>query len=165
MKKTTKLQRRETCSTSCTVCRSCCCWCAAPCPWPTAGTAAAAKTRYSVWKDRKHRKEPGYISVVSSNQFVPVHVLPKLEFQLCHGVECLTSSEACQLWTESLLHSNTVSYIGKPLIEGVLSCLFQHQTKPFSFIFSRNVMKHPHKPYEYFTDWRPQDQSSHRPAT
>ncbi|XP_004070054.1 little elongation complex subunit 2 [Oryzias latipes] len=47
----------------------------------------------------------------SQNQFVPVHVLPKLEFQLCHGVECLTSSEACQLWTESLLHSNTVSYI------------------------------------------------------
>ncbi|KAK2842279.1 hypothetical protein Q5P01_012479 [Channa striata] len=47
----------------------------------------------------------------SQNQFVPVHVLPKLEYQLSYGVECLTSSEACQLWAETLLHSSTVSYI------------------------------------------------------
>nr|XP_020486926.1 little elongation complex subunit 2 isoform X1 [Labrus bergylta] len=47
----------------------------------------------------------------SQNQFVPVHVLPKLEYQLCYGVECLSSSEACQLWTETTLHSSTVSYI------------------------------------------------------
>ncbi|XP_071355055.1 little elongation complex subunit 2 isoform X2 [Trachinotus anak] len=47
----------------------------------------------------------------SQNQYVPVHVLPKLEYQLSYGVECLTSSEACQLWTETLLHSSTVSYI------------------------------------------------------
>ncbi|XP_067356634.1 little elongation complex subunit 2 isoform X2 [Channa argus] len=47
----------------------------------------------------------------SQNQFVPVHVLPKLEYQLSYGVECLTSSEACQLWTEALLHSSTISYI------------------------------------------------------
>ncbi|XP_047452874.1 little elongation complex subunit 2 [Mugil cephalus] len=46
----------------------------------------------------------------SQNQFVPVHVLPKLEYQLSYGVECLTRSEACQLWTETLLHSSTVSY-------------------------------------------------------
>ncbi|XP_073327318.1 little elongation complex subunit 2 [Pagrus major] len=46
----------------------------------------------------------------SQNQFVPVHVLPKLEYQLCYGVECLSSSEACELWTETLLHSSTVSY-------------------------------------------------------
>ncbi|XP_023278403.1 little elongation complex subunit 2-like [Seriola lalandi dorsalis] len=45
------------------------------------------------------------------NQHVPVHVLPKLEYQMSYGVECLTSSEACQLWTETLLHSSTVSYI------------------------------------------------------
>ncbi|KAM6936942.1 little elongation complex subunit 2 [Xenentodon cancila] len=45
------------------------------------------------------------------NQHVPVHVLPKLEYQLSYGVECLTSSEACQLWTETLLHSSTASYI------------------------------------------------------
>ncbi|KAM6926101.1 little elongation complex subunit 2 isoform 1-T1 [Lycodopsis pacificus] len=47
----------------------------------------------------------------SQNQFVPVHVLPKLEYQLNYGVECLSSSEACQLWTETLLHSSTVSYV------------------------------------------------------
>ncbi|KAF7224419.1 little elongation complex subunit 2 [Nothobranchius furzeri] len=47
----------------------------------------------------------------SKNQYVPVHVVPKLEYQLSYGVECLTSSEACQLWTETLLHSSTVSYI------------------------------------------------------
>ncbi|XP_034541120.1 little elongation complex subunit 2 [Notolabrus celidotus] len=47
----------------------------------------------------------------NQNKFVPVHVLPKLEYQLCYGVECLTSSEACQLWTETELHSSTVSYI------------------------------------------------------
>uniref|UniRef100_A0A3B5MYB9 Interactor of little elongator complex ELL subunit 2 n=1 Tax=Xiphophorus couchianus TaxID=32473 RepID=A0A3B5MYB9_9TELE len=44
---------------------------------------------------------------------VPVHVLPKLEYQLSYGVECLTNSEACQLWTETSLHSSTVPYIGK----------------------------------------------------
>ncbi|KAM4572353.1 little elongation complex subunit 2 [Odontesthes bonariensis] len=47
----------------------------------------------------------------SQNQYVPVHVLPKLEYQLTYGVECLTSSEACQLWAETLLHSSTVSYL------------------------------------------------------
>ncbi|XP_034032372.1 little elongation complex subunit 2 isoform X2 [Thalassophryne amazonica] len=47
----------------------------------------------------------------SQNQHVPVHVLPKLEYQLTYGVECISSSEACQLWTEALLHSSTVSYI------------------------------------------------------
>ncbi|XP_012726922.2 little elongation complex subunit 2 [Fundulus heteroclitus] len=47
----------------------------------------------------------------NQNQFVPVHVLPKLEYQLSYGVECLTSSEACQLWTEASLHSSTVSYV------------------------------------------------------
>ncbi|KAM9351824.1 little elongation complex subunit 2 [Symphorus nematophorus] len=44
------------------------------------------------------------------NQFVPVHVLPKLEYQLSYGVECLSSTEACQLWAETVLHSSTVSY-------------------------------------------------------
>ncbi|XP_028286759.1 little elongation complex subunit 2 [Parambassis ranga] len=47
----------------------------------------------------------------NQNQHVPVHVLPKLEYQLSYGVECLTSSEVCHLWTETLLHSSTVSYI------------------------------------------------------
>ncbi|KAM9375563.1 little elongation complex subunit 2 isoform 2-T2 [Pholidichthys leucotaenia] len=45
------------------------------------------------------------------NQYVPVHILPKLEYQLSYGVECITSSEACHLWAETLLHSSAVSYI------------------------------------------------------
>ncbi|XP_061826357.2 little elongation complex subunit 2 isoform X2 [Nerophis lumbriciformis] len=53
----------------------------------------------------QHRK------VANASQFVPVHVLPKLEYQLCHGVECLSSSEACQLWTETALHSSNVSFV------------------------------------------------------
>ncbi|XP_029290395.1 LOW QUALITY PROTEIN: little elongation complex subunit 2 [Cottoperca gobio] len=47
----------------------------------------------------------------NQNQYVPVHVLPKLEYQWRYGVECLSRSEACQLWTETLLHSSTVSCI------------------------------------------------------
>ncbi|XP_061678865.1 little elongation complex subunit 2 isoform X2 [Syngnathoides biaculeatus] len=47
----------------------------------------------------------------NASQFVPVHVFPKLDYQLCHGVECLSSSEACNLWTETALHSTTVSFI------------------------------------------------------
>lgn len=46
-------------------------------------------------------------------QAVPVHVLPKLEYQLCYGAESLTHTEACQLWAEKLLHSSTVSFISK----------------------------------------------------
>lgn len=46
-------------------------------------------------------------------QAVPVHVLPKLEYQLCYGAETLTHTEACQLWAEQQLHSSTVSLIGK----------------------------------------------------
>ncbi|XP_051975189.1 little elongation complex subunit 2 [Xyrauchen texanus] len=44
---------------------------------------------------------------------VPVHVLTKLEYQLCYGAESLTHTEACQLWAEKLLHSSTVSYISR----------------------------------------------------
>lgn len=44
---------------------------------------------------------------------MPVHVLPKMEYQLSYGVECLSNSEACQLWAETLLHSSTVPYVGK----------------------------------------------------
>ncbi|XP_061630410.1 little elongation complex subunit 2 isoform X2 [Phyllopteryx taeniolatus] len=49
--------------------------------------------------------------VANASQFLPVHVFPKLDYQLCHGVECLSSSEACHLWTETALHSSTVSFI------------------------------------------------------
>lgn len=47
----------------------------------------------------------------NQNKYVPVNIFPKLEYQLSYGVECLSSNEACQLWTETLLHSSTVSYI------------------------------------------------------
>uniref|UniRef100_A0A8C5GNY0 Little elongation complex subunit 2 C-terminal domain-containing protein n=1 Tax=Gouania willdenowi TaxID=441366 RepID=A0A8C5GNY0_GOUWI len=51
------------------------------------------------------------ISLTHTRNPVPVHVWPKLEYQLSYGAETLTSSEACQLWTETSLHSSTVSYI------------------------------------------------------
>uniref|UniRef100_A0A3P8QEX1 Little elongation complex subunit 2 C-terminal domain-containing protein n=1 Tax=Astatotilapia calliptera TaxID=8154 RepID=A0A3P8QEX1_ASTCA len=51
------------------------------------------------------------VSLTHTRKHTPVHVLPKLEYQLCYGVECLTRSEVCNLWTETLLHSSTVSYI------------------------------------------------------
>ncbi|XP_078285886.1 little elongation complex subunit 2 isoform X2 [Rhinoraja longicauda] len=43
---------------------------------------------------------------------VPVYVLPKLEYQSMYGVEAFTESEICQLWTESLINSNSWFYIG-----------------------------------------------------
>ncbi|KAJ8340247.1 hypothetical protein SKAU_G00348800 [Synaphobranchus kaupii] len=42
----------------------------------------------------------------------PAHILPKLEYQLCYGMEYLTKSEVCQFWAEKQLHSNTFSYVG-----------------------------------------------------
>uniref|UniRef100_A0A8C6SW75 Interactor of little elongator complex ELL subunit 2 n=2 Tax=Neogobius melanostomus TaxID=47308 RepID=A0A8C6SW75_9GOBI len=47
----------------------------------------------------------------NQDRCVPLNILPKLEYQLTYGVECLSSSEACQLWTETLLHSSTESFI------------------------------------------------------
>lgn len=47
----------------------------------------------------------------NENKCVPVNVFPKLEYQLTYGVECLSTSEACQVWTETLLHSSTETYI------------------------------------------------------
>ncbi|KAF4081353.1 hypothetical protein AMELA_G00160400 [Ameiurus melas] len=44
---------------------------------------------------------------------VPVHVLPKLEYQLCYGAESLTHTEVCQLWAEQQLHSSMESFIGR----------------------------------------------------
>ncbi|NXX43957.1 ICE2 protein, partial [Tricholaema leucomelas] len=43
---------------------------------------------------------------------IPIFLLPKLEYQAYYGVEALTESEVCQLWTESLLHSESVFYVG-----------------------------------------------------
>uniref|UniRef100_A0A5F9CIT2 Interactor of little elongation complex ELL subunit 2 n=1 Tax=Oryctolagus cuniculus TaxID=9986 RepID=A0A5F9CIT2_RABIT len=52
----------------------------------------------------------------------PVFVLPKVEYQGCYGVEALTESELCRLWTESLLHSNCSFYVGH--IDAFTSKLF-----------------------------------------
>ncbi|NXO65959.1 ICE2 protein, partial [Phainopepla nitens] len=42
----------------------------------------------------------------------PIFLLPKLEYQAYYGVEALTESEVCQLWTQSMLHSKCLFYIG-----------------------------------------------------
>ncbi|XP_036245797.1 little elongation complex subunit 2 isoform X1 [Molothrus ater] len=42
----------------------------------------------------------------------PIFLLPKLEYQAYYGVEALTESEVCQLWTQSMLHSKCLFYVG-----------------------------------------------------
>ncbi|XP_077329058.1 little elongation complex subunit 2 [Lithobates pipiens] len=42
----------------------------------------------------------------------PVFVLTKMDYQYCYGVESLTESESCRLWTENLVHSNCTLYVG-----------------------------------------------------
>nr|XP_023673333.1 little elongation complex subunit 2 isoform X2 [Paramormyrops kingsleyae] len=56
------------------------------------------------------------------NKTIPVHVLAKLEYQVCYGVECFTKSELCVLWAEWLQHSSTSSYVGH--INALTSKLF-----------------------------------------
>ncbi|XP_075064370.1 little elongation complex subunit 2 isoform X2 [Mixophyes fleayi] len=43
---------------------------------------------------------------------IPCFLLTKVDYQTCYGVESLTESESCRLWTESLLHSNCLQYVG-----------------------------------------------------
>ncbi|XP_030901788.2 little elongation complex subunit 2 isoform X2 [Melopsittacus undulatus] len=43
----------------------------------------------------------------------PIFLLPKLEYQAYYGVEALTESEVCQLWTERMLHSECLFYVGR----------------------------------------------------
>ncbi|XP_019388966.1 PREDICTED: little elongation complex subunit 2 [Crocodylus porosus] len=43
---------------------------------------------------------------------IPVHILPKLEYQPYLGLEALTESEICRMWTENLLHSKCSFYVG-----------------------------------------------------
>uniref|UniRef100_A0A8C4XGP8 Interactor of little elongation complex ELL subunit 2 n=1 Tax=Erpetoichthys calabaricus TaxID=27687 RepID=A0A8C4XGP8_ERPCA len=47
-----------------------------------------------------------------AKQFLPVYILPKVEYQACYGVEVVTKDEACRLWMEKLLHSKTKLYVG-----------------------------------------------------
>ncbi|KAM9063574.1 little elongation complex subunit 2 [Sarcophilus harrisii] len=62
----------------------------------------------------------------------PVYILPKLEYQACYGVEALTESELCRLWTESLLHSNCLFYIGH--IDAFTSKLFMLEEIPMDVL-------------------------------
>ncbi|NWX96732.1 ICE2 protein, partial [Nothoprocta ornata] len=44
---------------------------------------------------------------------IPLFLLPKLEYQGYYGVEALTESEVCRLWTESMLHSECTFCVGR----------------------------------------------------
>ncbi|NXO04929.1 ICE2 protein, partial [Rhinopomastus cyanomelas] len=55
---------------------------------------------------RHHKKK-------KAHKIIPIFLLPKLEYQTYYGVEALTESEVCQLWTESMLHSQCLFYIGR----------------------------------------------------
>ncbi|KAM8972214.1 little elongation complex subunit 2 [Pelodytes ibericus] len=48
----------------------------------------------------------------NTRKHLPVYVLAKMDYQMCYGAEVLTDSEICRLWTERLLHSNSLFYIG-----------------------------------------------------
>ncbi|NXR22002.1 ICE2 protein, partial [Cinclus mexicanus] len=47
-----------------------------------------------------------------AQKLTPIFLLPKLEYQAYYGVEALTESEVCQLWMQSMLHSECLFYIG-----------------------------------------------------
>ncbi|NWT17572.1 ICE2 protein, partial [Vireo altiloquus] len=55
---------------------------------------------------------PQYQKKKKPQKLTPIFLLPKLEYQAYYGVEALTESEVSQLWTESMLHSKCLFYIG-----------------------------------------------------
>ncbi|NXX27897.1 ICE2 protein, partial [Nicator chloris] len=55
---------------------------------------------------------PQYQKKKKGQKLTPIFLLPKLEYQAYYGVEALTESEVCQLWTQSMLHSKCLFYIG-----------------------------------------------------
>ncbi|XP_062440204.1 little elongation complex subunit 2 isoform X2 [Rhea pennata] len=55
-------------------------------------------------RPRSHKKK-------TAQKPVPLFLLPKLEYQGYYGVEALTESEVCRLWTESMLHSECSFFI------------------------------------------------------
>ncbi|NXA04473.1 ICE2 protein, partial [Sapayoa aenigma] len=61
---------------------------------------------------QKVKSLPRYHKKKKAQKLTPIFLLPKLEYQAYYGVEALTESEVCQLWTESLLHSECLFYIG-----------------------------------------------------
>ncbi|NWZ43376.1 ICE2 protein, partial [Brachypodius atriceps] len=61
-----------------------------------------------------HKVKPllQYQKTKKAPKLTPLFLLPKLEYQAYYGVEALTESEVCQLWTQSLLHSKCSFYVG-----------------------------------------------------
>ncbi|NXJ87467.1 ICE2 protein, partial [Corythaixoides concolor] len=62
---------------------------------------------------QKVKSLPRYRKKKKAQKLTPIFLLPKLEYQAYYGVEALTESEVCQLWTESMLHSECLFYIGR----------------------------------------------------
>ncbi|NXG73161.1 ICE2 protein, partial [Baryphthengus martii] len=62
---------------------------------------------------QKVKSLPRYRKKKKAQKLIPIFLLPKLEYQAYYGVETLTESEICQLWTESMLHSECLFYIGR----------------------------------------------------
>ncbi|KAF1481569.1 Little elongation complex subunit 2, partial [Pygoscelis antarcticus] len=62
---------------------------------------------------QKVKSVPRYHKKKKAQKLTPIFLLPKLEYQAYYGVEALTESEVCQLWTESMLHSECLFYIGR----------------------------------------------------
>ncbi|XP_049669273.1 little elongation complex subunit 2 isoform X2 [Accipiter gentilis] len=62
---------------------------------------------------QKVKSLPRYHKKKKAQKLTPIFLLPKLEYQAYYGVEALTESEICQLWTESMLHSECLFYIGR----------------------------------------------------
>ncbi|XP_074901586.1 little elongation complex subunit 2 isoform X3 [Buteo buteo] len=62
---------------------------------------------------QKVKSLPRYCKKKKAQKLTPIFLLPKLEYQPYYGVEALTESEICQLWTESMLHSECLFYIGR----------------------------------------------------
>ncbi|XP_074901592.1 little elongation complex subunit 2 isoform X8 [Buteo buteo] len=60
---------------------------------------------------QKVKSLPRYCKKKKAQKLTPIFLLPKLEYQPYYGVEALTESEICQLWTESMLHSECLFYI------------------------------------------------------
>ncbi|XP_063202955.1 little elongation complex subunit 2 isoform X1 [Chroicocephalus ridibundus] len=62
---------------------------------------------------QKVKSLPRYHKKKKAQKVTPIFLLPKLEYQPYYGVEALTESEVCRLWTESMLHSECLFYIGR----------------------------------------------------
>ncbi|NXW27728.1 ICE2 protein, partial [Phaetusa simplex] len=62
---------------------------------------------------QKVKSLPRYHKKKKAQKSTPIFLLPKLEYQPYYGVEALTESEVCRLWTESMLHSECLFYIGR----------------------------------------------------